>query len=138
MSCRLLYVWGLRRGGFSASFDWYHTATELSQSPSHFGPSNSLLFGSQFAFVGRHRLSWRRSRGKSEYYNDLCKKARFGWTSSDLFIIIFKQRRSQLSLCGISTMEIYVAAVQKAAKTWADIRTIPDYSLVVGKALFKQ
>lgn len=35
-------------------------------------------------------------------------------------------------------MEIYVRAVEKAVATWATVRAIPDYELVVGKLVFKE
>uniref|UniRef100_A0A7S3LFH6 Globin domain-containing protein n=2 Tax=Amphora coffeiformis TaxID=265554 RepID=A0A7S3LFH6_9STRA len=34
-------------------------------------------------------------------------------------------------------MEIYIFAIERAADTWAAIRQIPDYNLVVGRALFQ-
>jgi len=35
-------------------------------------------------------------------------------------------------------MEIYIFAIERAADTWAAIRQIPDYNLVVGRALFQK
>lgn len=38
----------------------------------------------------------------------------------------------------VSSMELHVSAIAQAAGTWAIIRTIPGYELVVGKILFRQ
>lgn len=38
----------------------------------------------------------------------------------------------------LSTMVLYIDAVGLAANTWATVRNIPGYELVVGKILFRQ
>ena len=38
----------------------------------------------------------------------------------------------------LSTMELYIDAVELVANTWGVVRNIPAYELVVGKILFRQ
>jgi hypothetical protein len=48
-----------------------------------------------------------------------------------------KEREREMHNRSHKTMDLYMSAVEEAADTWTQVRKIPRYELVVGKALFR-